>query len=101
MVRQETISEAETRLVVSGPLYGEAAEEFEKKLEALCQGTYRTITLDLSMAVGITSSTIGKLVQVQKRLLVQNRSVRINGCSEVLSGIFAKIKLDTLIQITK
>ena len=101
MVRQETISETETRLVVSGPLYGEAAAEFENKMEALCQGIYRTITLDLSMAVGITSASIGKLVHVQKRLVAQNRSVRINGCSEVLYGIFTKIKLDTLIPITR
>ena len=101
MLRQETISEAETRLVVSGPLYGEAAEEFAGKMEALCKSNYRTITLDLSIAVGITSATLGKLVSVQKRLLVENRAVRINGCSEVLYGIFAKIKLDTLIQITR
>jgi ABC-type transporter Mla MlaB component len=101
MWRQETVSETETRVVVSGPLYGEAAAEFEQKMEALCQGSYKTITLDLSMAVGITSSTIGKLIHVQKRLVAQNRAVRINGCSEVLYGIFSRIKLDTLIPITR
>jgi ABC-type transporter Mla MlaB component len=95
------VSENETRLILSGPLYGEAAAEFEGKLETLCNGMFATITLDLSMAVGITSAAIAKLVSIQRRLLAQNRSIRINGCSEVLYGIFAKIKLDTLIQITR
>ncbi|MGA2614687.1 MAG: STAS domain-containing protein [Spirochaetia bacterium] len=101
MLRQELISESETLLVVSGPLYGEAGLEFERKIEALRESSYVTITLDLSMAVGITSSAIGKLVLVHRQLLAQNRSIRINGCSEALYGIFQKIKLDTLIQITR
>jgi len=101
MVRQDIISEVETRIVVSGPLYGEAAVEFERKMDSVCESMYRTITLDLSMAVGITSSAIAKLVFVQKRLLAQDRSVRIRGCSDVLYGIFTKIRLDTLIQITR
>ena len=101
MLRQEIVSENEIRLVLSGPLYGDAGAEFERKLEALCDGIFLVITLDLSMAVGITSPAIAKLVSVQRRLLAQNRSLRINGCSEVLSRIFTKIKLDTLIQITR
>jgi len=99
MLRQELVSETETLLVVSGPLYGQAAEEFEKKLESMFGGTFTTITLDLSMAVGITSPVIGRLVSVQKRLVAQNRSIRIRGCSEVLLNTFRKIKLDTLIPI--
>ena len=101
MLRQELISDVETLLVVSGPLYGEAGLEFEKKIETLRESSYVTITLDLSMAVGITSSAIGKLVSAHRQLLAQNRSFRINGCSETLYSIFQKIKLDTLIQITR
>ncbi len=101
MLRQEVVSETEVRLVMSGPLYGEAASEFERKLEAVCESNYRTITLDLSMAVGITSPAIARLVAVHKRLLAQNRSIRINGCNEVLFRVFQKIKLDTLIKITR
>ncbi len=101
MVRQEMVSETETVLVVSGPLYGEAGGEFEKKIESLGESSYVTITLDLSMAVGITSPAIGKLVALQKKLRAQNRSIRIKGCSEALYRIFEKIKLQTLIDITK
>ncbi len=99
MLRQEMVSENETLLVVSGPLYGQAAEEFEKKMEFLCNSTYTTISIDLSMTVGITSPVIGKLVSIQKRLAAQSRSIRIKGCSEVLLTTFRKIKLDTLIPI--
>jgi len=101
MVRQEIVSDIETRLVVSGPLYGEAGVEFERKIDSLSESPYRTITLDFSMAVGITSSAIAKLVFIQKRFSAQGRSVRIIGCSDVLYGIFTKIRLDTLIEITK
>jgi len=95
------ISETETIIVVSGPLYGEAGAEFEKKLDSLGGATYVTVTLDLSMAVGITSSAIAKLVALQKKMRAQNRSIRIRGCSEALYSIFERIKLPTLIEITK
>lgn len=101
MLRQETISDLETRLVVSGPLYGEAGLEFKQKIEALRESSYVTITLDLSMAVGITSSAIAKLISVHRHLLAHGRSFKINGCSEALYSIFQKIKLDTLIQIIR
>ena len=99
MLRQEFVSENEALLVVSGSLYAEAGWAFEKKIEALRESSYVTITLDLSMAVGITSSAIAKLVAVHRQLLAQNRSIRIHGCSEALYSIFQKIKLDTLIEI--
>ncbi len=101
MLKQEFVSENEIRLVVSGSLFGEAGVEFERDLEALSESSYSTITIDLSMAVGITSSAIAKLLFVHKRLLALNRSIKINGCSDVLYSVFQKIKLDTLIQITR
>ncbi len=101
MLRREFVSETEIRLVVSGSLYGEAGYEFERDLEALSESSYVTITLDLSMAVGITSSAIAKILLLHKRLLAQNRSIKIRGCSEVLYSVFQKIRLDTLIEITR
>jgi anti-anti-sigma regulatory factor len=101
MLSQEKVSETETVLVVAGSLFGEAGIEFEKRMESLVESTFHTITLDLSMALGITSAAIGKLISVYKRLLAKSRTIRISGCSDVLLGIFHRIKLDTLIQITK
>jgi anti-anti-sigma regulatory factor len=101
MFNLEKVSQTELKLVVSGSLYGEAAAEFEKRLESLGQGDYITFTLDLSMALGITSSAIGKLLAARKRLVEQNKSIRIQGCNETLYKLFQKIKLDTIIQITR
>ena len=53
------------------------------------------------MALGITSSAIGKLLSVYRRLQGKNKKLKIGGCSDVLLSVFRKIKLDTLIQITK
>jgi anti-anti-sigma regulatory factor len=101
MLRQEQASETETALIVAGSLFGEAGIDFEKAMESLVGTSYATVTLDLSMALGITSSAIGKLLSVHKRLQASNKTLRISGCSDVIFNIFQKIKLDTLIQITK
>jgi len=101
MFSLEKISQTEVMLVVSGSLYGEAAAEFEKRLEWLGQSDYSTVTLDLSMALGITSSAIGKLLSARKRLVERNKTIRIKGCNETLYQTFQKIKLDTIIQITR
>jgi len=97
----EKVSTTELRLVVSGSLYGEAAEEFEKRLEMLAQSDYPTNTVDLTMALGITSSAIGKLVSARKKLVERNKTIRIRGCNETLYQTFLKIKLDTIMEITK
>ena len=101
MFNLEKISQTELMLVVSGSLYGEAGAEFEKRLELLGQSDCTTITLDLSMALGITSSAIGKLLSVRKRLVERNKTIRIKGCNETLYQTFQRIKLDTIIQITR
>jgi anti-anti-sigma regulatory factor len=101
MLREEKVSDVEIVLIVAGPLFSEAGIEFEKKMDSLCETAFPTVTLDLSMALGITSSAIGKLLSVHKRLVAQNRRIRISGCSEALLSVFQKIKLDTLIPITR
>ncbi len=101
MLRQETVSESEVRLVLSGSLFGEAGLEFEKKLTALLDTTFGTITLDFSTAIGITSPAIGRILAVHKLLSEQKRTIRIAGCSEVLFILFQKIKLDTVIPISR
>ncbi len=101
MFTLEKVSETELMLVVTGSLYGEAAAEFERRLDWLGQSDYLTNTLDLSLALGITSSAIGKLIAVRKKLLERNKSIRIKGCNETLYETFKKIKLDTIMEITK
>jgi len=101
MFSLEKVSETELMLVVTGSLYGEAAAEFERRLEWLSQSDYPTNTLDLSMALGITSAAIGKLLAARKKLMERNKTIRIKGCNETLYQTFTKIKLDTLMEITR
>ncbi|HTZ50098.1 MAG TPA: STAS domain-containing protein [Spirochaetia bacterium] len=101
MFSLEKVSETEIMLVVTGSLYGEAAAEFERRLEGLAQSDYPTNTLDLSLALGITSSAIGKLLSVRKKLMERNKTIRIKGCNETLYETFVKIKLNSLIEISR
>ncbi len=101
MIRLEKVSENETLLVVAGPLYGEAGTDFEKKLESLIGIESATITIDLGMALGITSSAIGKILSMHKRLAATGRKIRIAGCSEPIYRILRTIKLDSLMEITR
>ena len=101
MLRQETVSQAEVVLIVTGSIYSEDGIEFEKKMDELCESRFQTITLDLSTVPSITSGAIGKLIAARKRLKEQNRIIRIRGCSDTLLKIFQMIRLDTLIEIAK
>ncbi len=101
MFTLEKVSETELMLVVTGSLYGEAAAEFERRLEWLAQSDYPTNTLDLSLALGITSAAIGKLIATRKKLVERNKTIRIKGCNETLYATFLKIKLNTIMEITK
>ena len=99
MLRQETVSQTETVLVVLGPLTGETLPEFERKMEALCSSKFDMITLDLSQSPAVTSAAIGKLLSFRKRLHDGSKGLRIRGCSSPLLKVFQMIKLDTLINI--
>jgi len=101
MLRQETVSQDEVVLVVTGSIYSDDGIEFEKKMDDLCNSKFQTITLDLSAVPSITSGAIGKLIAVRKHLKEQNRIIRIRGCSDTLFKIFQMIRLDTLLEITK
>jgi len=101
MVSVVKISERETRLVVAGEMYGENAADLEKQLESVMGITAQTITLDLSLATGITSSALGKIVRINGRLNAESRELRIVGCSESLFRLFKMMKLDELIPIAR
>jgi anti-anti-sigma factor len=101
MLRQETVSQFETILVVIGALAGEAVEEFDRKMTELCAGRFTLITLDLSQVPSMNSAAIGKLLSFRKRLLDQQKSLRIHGLSDGLRKLLHVLKLDELFDITK
>jgi anti-anti-sigma factor len=101
MLRQETVSQSETILVVIGALSGEAVEEFDRKMGELCAGRFSMITLDLSQVPTMNSAAIGKLLSFRKRLLEQKKTLRIQGLSDGLYKLLQVIKLDQLFDIRK
>lgn len=101
MLRQETVSQFETILVVIGALAGEAVEEFDRKMSELCTGRFSIISLDLSQVPSMSSAAIGKLLTFRKRLLDQQINLRIQGVSPGLYTLLHMIKLDQLFDIRK
>jgi anti-anti-sigma factor len=101
MFEKREASKDETVLVVSGPLNGEPAGDFQKQLEELYAGSCSIITLDLRQVSSINSSSIGKILLYRKKLAEQNRVIRIRGCSDSLFNTFQLIKFDKLIDIEK
>jgi len=101
MFLHKELSKDEIVLQIGGPLNGEPASEFQKHLEELAAGPHKTITLNLSEASSINSSCIGKILLFRKKLVEQDRTIRIKGCSDSLYNTFQLIKFDKLISIEK
>lgn len=101
MFLQKKVNKDEILLQISGPLNGEPANEFQKQLEELSTGAHKTITLDLSEVSSINSSCIGKILLFRKKLSEQDRTIRIQGCSDSLYNTFQLIKFDKLLNIEK
>ena len=101
MLTRNEVSRDEVLLSVEGPLDGEPANEFQAQLEELTEGSYRTITLDLTKVASINSSSIGRILLCRKRLAEQGRTIRIDGCSDSLYSTFELIKFDKLIPIKR
>ena len=59
------------------------------------------ITLDLSQVPTMNSAAIGKLLSFRKRLLDQQKNLRIQGLSDGLYKLLQVIKLDQLFDIIK
>jgi anti-anti-sigma factor len=101
MFLRKAVSKEEVLLEVSGPLSGEATNEFHRNMEELVAGGHATITLDLSQTTTINSSVLGKILLFRKKLLEEGRTLQIQGCSDALFKTFQMIKFDTLIPIRK
>jgi anti-anti-sigma factor len=101
MLRQETVSSREAILVVSGPLSGDAVEEFNLKMEELCGGRFQKITLELSQTPSINSAALGKFLFFQRKMVAKGGTIQIHGCTEGLYRIFHAIQFDKLIPIQK
>ncbi len=101
MFLKKDLSKDEIVLEISGPLNGEPANDFQKYLEDFFHGSQKIITLNLSEVSSINSSCIGKILLFKKKLAEQDRTIRIQGCSDSLYSTFQLIKFDKLLSIER
>ena len=88
-------------LYAGGELWGEVGQQFNAWMEKLYDTRSSTMILDLSTALSMNSSAIGKLISVLRRANEERRTFRIVGCSDRLFDMFRIIKLDSIIEITR
>jgi anti-sigma B factor antagonist len=101
MFMRKVLSRDESLLEVQGALSGETAAEFQQHLQDLDAEGRAQVTLNLSGVTTINSSSIGKILLFNKRMVEQGRTLRIRGCSEALFHTFRMVKFDTLVKIEK
>lgn len=101
MLDQNVRSPEEVELTVTGPLSGAEAEEFQRVLQGLAEGSQRVITLNLAAVPSITSSCIGKMLMVRKALAKADRTLRVRGCSNELYTTFQLVRFDRLLSIER
>ena len=99
MFQVKQVSNDEVILAVDGPLAGESAVAFGLQMDDLVATRTSVITLDLSRTAAINSAVIGKILMFRKKLVEQQRTLQIRGCSKDLFKTFQMIKFDTLMSI--
>ncbi len=101
MLTKKELSTEQLLLRISGPLDGEAVVTFQEYIEELLAGSHKTIIFDLSEVEAINSSSLGKILLFRKKLIDQQRSLQIRGCSDQLYKTFKMIMFDRIIDIKK
>ena len=101
MFKTRKVSENEIVLSISGSMTGESVGLFERALDSLQKSSYRTITLDLSKVVDVSSLFVGHILHCHKNLVAENRAIRICGYQESVGSILKLLNVDNTIQMEK
>jgi anti-anti-sigma regulatory factor len=101
MFETKKVSEDEIVLLVSGSMTGESVGLFERALDSLQSSGYRTITLDLTKVVDVSSLFVGHILHCHKNLAYENRTIRICGYQDSVGEILKLLDVDNTIQMQK
>jgi anti-anti-sigma regulatory factor len=101
MFKTKKVSENEIVLVISGSMTGESVGLFERALDSLQKSSYRTITLDLTRVVDVSSLFVGHILHCHKNLAVENRTIRVCGYQDSVGEILKLLNVDRTIQMEK
>lgn len=86
---------------ISGPITDADGSALSQLFTQLTDSGQAVVRLDLSLVPLITSTGIGKLIVLYKRLKIQSRELRISGIDEDVLSLFTAIHLDKMITIEK
>jgi len=91
----------ETLLVkVSGQLMEPEQEFFKKMIDEVSRNTAEpNVVFDFSFLLNMSSSGLGKLIVLYKRLAEQGRRFAIHGINENLFSFFQSINLEKMIEM--
>lgn len=86
---------------ISGPITEADSSALNQLFKQLAESRQAVVRLDLSLVPLITSTGIGKLIVLYKRLKNQNRELRISGIHQNVLSLFTAINLDKMLTIEK
>lgn len=86
---------------IRGPITAADSSALNQLFKQLTDSGQAVVRLDLSLVPLITSTGIGKLIVLYKRLKNQNGELRITGIHENVLSLFTAIHLDKMITIEK
>jgi anti-anti-sigma regulatory factor len=101
MFTTKKISPSEIMLLITGSMTGESVGLFERALDSLQKSNYKTITLDLSKVVDVSSLFVGHILHCHKNLAAENRTIRICGYQDSVGDILKLLNVDNSIQMEK
>ncbi len=95
------ISNAENSVTakITGPITETDGDSLKENFENLYSSSATNVLLDLTMVPIITSTGIGKIIVLFRRLKSQGRDLVINGIHENLYAMFTSINLDKMLTI--
>jgi anti-anti-sigma factor len=101
MFKTKKVSEDEIVLMISGSMTGESVGLFERALDSLQKSNYRTITLDLTNVVDVSSLFVGHILHCHKKISSANRTIRVCGYQDSVGEILKLLNVDNTIQMEK
>lgn len=86
---------------ITGPITETDGDTLKQNFEHLFSSEATSVQLDLTLVPIITSTGIGKIIVLFRRLKSQGRELIINGIHENLHAMFTSINLDKMLTINK
>ena len=98
-----TITPANTVITarISGPITETDGEPLKKAFSQLLSASQKYVELDLSRVPIITSTGIGKLILLFRKLKEQARELKIKAIDDNLYDMFTSINLDRMLKIER